>query len=82
MIKRQNEDCNTGGWTSKRGLARNKRNVKDLWIRIREPPPEEARMLGQPEKLKVGKTNLHHSSVPSIDLLQYMDKEKVDVALV
>ncbi|KAM8703174.1 hypothetical protein ACLKA7_007883 [Drosophila subpalustris] len=38
--------------------------------------------VGEPGRLKVVQINLLYSSVPSIDLLQYMAKERVDVALV
>ena len=39
-------------------------------------------MLGQPNRLQVVQINLHHSRVPSVDLLRFMDKERVDVALI
>jgi len=39
-------------------------------------------MLGQLERLKVVQINLHQSRVPSIELLRFMDKEGVDVALI
>jgi len=39
-------------------------------------------ILGKPKRLKVVQINLHHLSAPSIDLLRFMDKEGVDVALI
>jgi len=39
-------------------------------------------ILGQRKRLKVVQINLHHSRAPSIDLLQFMDTEGVDLALI
>ncbi|KAL7725328.1 hypothetical protein ACLKA6_013506 [Drosophila palustris] len=55
MIKRQNEDCITGDWTIKRGLARDKGNVKELWS---IDPESRSHLLRKQNQLNMGMVSL------------------------
>ncbi|KAL7723261.1 hypothetical protein ACLKA6_019950 [Drosophila palustris] len=53
LIKRQNEDCNTGDWTIKKNGSRQRKRQGSLdqhWTRIQEPPPEEASRTPNPNR--------------------------------